>query len=265
MLDTNHFWQQKYSLNKPGQQVNCNYLLTIKTHSVVNGITYKVVDTYYSKSDNIMIGCGDYGLVREDTVLKRVIILTSSGEQILYNFNKNPGDTALLYKAYQPPSVTGIYTLQARDSVLLADGYHRRFSYFNKSLDIEGVGSFHGLLTPFNIFEVDVSMVCMSHKTPSQVIYGSSCFPLTVSIGELKDDIQANLFPNPAEEFLNVQVESNSAKRMKIKNLFGQTLIDLFPSGSGTTIVNLKNLEKGLYFIDLEFEGKTVTRRFVKN
>lgn len=265
MLDTSHFWQQKYMLNKPGQQVNCDYLLTIKNHSVVNGITYKVVDTYYSKTDNLMYGCGDHGLVREDTILKRVIILTSSGEQILYNFNKSPGDTALLYKAYQPPSVTGIYTLQSRDSVLLSDGYHRRFLYYNKPPDIEGVGNSRGLLTPFTIFEVYISMTCMSDKAPSQVIYGSSCFPLTVSVAELSSGIRANLFPNPAEELLNVQMESNSPKRVLIKNTLGQTLIDLPPSSSENITVDLKSLTKGFYFICTEVEGRTVTQRFVKN
>ena len=150
-LDTSHYWQQQYNSGAmfPNPPYTCYTTLKVLKDSVRNSKTYKFIKaTPY---------CGStyFGLIREDTVLKRVIILDNNQEKILYNFNKNVGDTAMLTDELWSPQT---YTLQLKDSVLINDSlYHKRYRYacsgcnatgFNVTV-IEGVGSTFGLLSPW--------------------------------------------------------------------------------------------------------------------
>jgi hypothetical protein len=107
-------------------------------------------------------------LLRQDTVLKRIIQLDNTQEKILYNFSKNIGDTALLTSfGFGASSLT--YTLLSKDSVLINDGfYHKRYKFYPNPNDyvtvIEGIGSTAGLFSPWVPFEEGYLLKCSFKK-----------------------------------------------------------------------------------------------------
>lgn len=274
-LDTNHYWQQSYSA--PHYSVFCDYVLKVLKDSVVNGKTFQLVGS-------VNVGCSppsqanmfyDAALLRNDTILKLVTYIyfgdPDKHERILYNFNKNVGDTADLL------SLNGraTYTLQAKDSVLLEDGFHhRRFKYGNAAEVIpdiiEGVGCTAGLLTPRSPFEQLWAISCLSRKTPGLTIYssmgpGSACPVIHNSVLEYRSENSSiKLFPNPAFKSLSITATDGSFSSIEILTGLGAMVRSLNSISSSTTI-DVGDLEPGIYFVKVQSGGKITSGRFIKD
>lgn len=273
-LDTNHYWQQRVTImNIPGQVVHCDYFLKVVKDSVVNGKVFKYV-TSLSVNCNTMLPhpFGDGGLLWQDTIAKIVTVFRYGKEHILYNFNKDVGDTATLLSSNASSSV---YSLIAKDSTLLNDGlYHKSFSYYdsvqhNLQTVIEGVGYLRGLLTPWKPFEVIYKMNCLSRIGPSLSIYNASgvlCPSLTSGI--LSNSIDAEeitIFPNPASESMTVDSKNLPLDMIEIKNTLGQTIIHLREINLQSMKVDVGNFQDGIYVLRVYSGNKSVIRRFIKN
>lgn len=273
-LDTNHYWQQRVTImNIPGQVVHCDYFLKVVKDSVVNGKVFKYV-TSLSVNCNTMLPhpFGDGGLLWQDTIAKIVTVFRYGKEHILYNFNKDVGDTATLRNSNTSSSV---YSLIAKDSVFLNDGlYHKRFSYYdsvqhNLQTVIEGVGYLRGLLTPWQPFEVIYKLNCLSRISPSVSIYNASgvlCPSLTSGILSNSSDAEGiTIFPSPASESMTVYSENSPLDRIEIKNTLGQTIINLQEIRLQSIKINVANFQNGIYVVRVYYGNKSVTQRFVKN
>jgi hypothetical protein len=270
-LDTSHYWQQSYSAwLQPSPSVTCLYQLKVKKDSIVNGVTYqyiKSLNTYCNPVSNYSWTA----ILRQDSIKKIVVMLMNNQEKILYNFNKNAGDTALLFNGNSNSMVT--YTVQTKDSLLLSDGfYHKRFVFINAGVTvIEGVGSNWGLITPWSPFEIANQIKCLIQKNPSfATIYsdggiGTNCQLLT-NIEE-ENDLKSNLsiFPNPTLDFLNIKTESLIPKYIEIKNILGQIILYLNNCNQDITTINIKDFTQGIYFIRVNVADKSISGHFIKN
>jgi hypothetical protein len=76
-------------------------------------------------------------------------------------------------------------------------------------------------------------------------------------------DEQVLVFPNPANEVLNVVVHGEQVvRRATILNMFGQVVREVLVGAAG---IPLTDLTKGVYWLEIEMEeGRTVVRKFVK-
>ncbi len=87
---------------------------------------------------------------------------------------------------------------------------------------------------------------------------------------ESADDIELSIYPNPAENVLNVELNSHSERVSKITivNLLGQTMIEkvgLEDSGKQLYQFNLSNLTNGLYIIKIQSENELLMKKqFIK-
>lgn len=81
---------------------------------------------------------------------------------------------------------------------------------------------------------------------------------------EANSDHQINIFPNPANEKIYVEFNSNDdVKEIIIFDIFGNVVIDKFKNiqiGRGYSIINLDNLASGFYIIKLNINNKILTK-----
>ena len=277
-LDTNHCWSQSwYSSHTNGtisEYCNGTYQLKVRKDTLINGTIYQALKktTITSYSSNGPCYDPNYyteKYVRQDTLLKIVIILDANQEKILYNFNKNVGDTAKLFIGFAVRTMT----LQSKDSILLNDGiYHKRFNFSDGSGyyggdEIEGVGSLTGLVTPcFVGYENADYLVCMAKINPTiQTIYHQagnsySCSIVTsIEPNDLLPSIFA-IFPNPSSSILTIQTEEDIAQ-ITIYNIIGETC-SYKPLGLKS--IDISNLPNGIYYLELKTTKGLVRKKFVK-
>jgi hypothetical protein len=104
----------------------------------------------------------------------------------------------------------------------------------------------------------DVNPVVMTNK----VTNGIGCPPSSVS--SLQSAVTSPLvYPNPANDVLNIKVAENSYQSFTISNNIGSVIL----SGTLTktnTQLNIQSLPAGLYFITLKGEQGTVAKKVVK-
>ena len=82
---------------------------------------------------------------------------------------------------------------------------------------------------------------------------------------ENNNDFQVELFPNPAEDQLNLILPDYSNYNVKIFNLQGQKLIDRFTDNK-EVLIDISKFQKGTYFLKINSmtDKKTVTKKIIK-
>ena len=80
---------------------------------------------------------------------------------------------------------------------------------------------------------------------------------------DIQQEIKFTLYPNPTEDFLSIKMSTEiQVNKMKIFNTNGQLIYE--SASINNRQVNLSNLKSGIYFVEIEAEGKFGFRRFVK-
>ena len=82
----------------------------------------------------------------------------------------------------------------------------------------------------------------------------------TLSVKNNKQNVGVKIYPNPAKNILNITSDSFEVKNVEIYNLLGKLV--LFET-VGNQNLNISALNKGVYFVKVTQEGKTITRKLV--
>lgn len=176
------------------------------------------------------------GALREDVAQKKVYFFQpfTSGEQVLYDFNLNVGDTL----GPTMLNITNFNRVSVIDSVLIGSEYHRRYWLWDINNPnwtpqdsgyvalIEGIGSTFGLmeyLVP--PFEFQCSMACVS--IDSVTVYpmnGTTCNWLTAGISVPGDEkLIFTASPNPANESTMISWNGNFSE-IAVSDVTGRQL-----------------------------------------
>ncbi len=83
-----------------------------------------------------------------------------------------------------------------------------------------------------------------------------------LSIGkELKQDLSLNLFPNPADDNLNINTSAGT-ESIKVFNTIGE-LVKIINNPKSTETINVSNLSAGVYFVSATVNGQTKTDKLI--
>ena len=74
-----------------------------------------------------------------------------------------------------------------------------------------------------------------------------------------QETIEVSLYPNPVQNILNIDLNTNSNIEVQIVNLAGQVIIT-----SRETSIDVSNLSQGIYFANIVTNGQVFTRKFIK-
>lgn len=82
------------------------------------------------------------------------------------------------------------------------------------------------------------------------------------------ENVQINLYPNPATSYVNVQVEASDAQEFsaKVVDMMGKTVyVDQFEHNGGTSMyqIPVNNLAKGVYFLHLNNSNGNTVKKFI--
>ena len=220
---------------------------------------------------NYNIGENLFAAIRQDTSLRRVYIydFSSSSEMLLYDFSLSAGAT--LPPAYNNPYYPNVQVTRI-DSILLTDGYHKRFvlnvpllSVTDSISIIEGVGSSVGLLaalaTPFENHDI---LLCYSDNT--QTIYPDATTNCTIALGVPAIDRQAGfgLYPNPFTDRLEVNLpEGMTAATIHMYQADGRLVLSRDIS-SREYKLSLPELNRGIYLLHIETTDGIFVQKLVK-
>ena len=76
---------------------------------------------------------------------------------------------------------------------------------------------------------------------------------------------KAIIYPNPASDYINLKLnddQSQANKQIQIVNIFGQTVYYISELNQSNATISIKNLSSGIYFISINYNGKTQILKF---
>jgi hypothetical protein len=262
----------------PGSNtVECQRIYYFDSDTVINGLTYHIilfdeacVTTYFWDPwppwNTGRIGALG-GYLRQDTTDRRVYQWTASlGDTLLYDFNMSLGAYPLTSMLTAPLNIIEI------DSVLLGDGWHKRWildaTDFNLTpyTVIEGIGSTFGLFGPmYPPFEASQDLVCFTKDSTliyewSQMIGNIGC-DLSVGTRPLAQPYQASsIHPNPFNEYITLELSDAEPVRFKLLNASGSIAF----TGTTTGTIDTRTLHAGHYILILTGpDGSPILQRNV--
>ncbi|MHB8260294.1 MAG: T9SS type A sorting domain-containing protein [Bacteroidia bacterium] len=241
------------------------YQYTLVGDTTIGTYTYKKV---YKSGYNE--NCGYYssyfagyaGLMRQDTINKKVYFLIGDTDRLFYDFSKGIGDTLRLHDVWHI-STTYSTVINSIDSVLVGSNYHKRF---NNGF-IEEVGARTGLMEGSNMvifFEDSWDLVCFNHYTDSYPS-GYSCPLLTNTLGikTLNTNTIFNIYPNPASSSLQVTFSGNIQNTsIEIYNTIGECVHRQIVKSSNCQI-NVADLAEGVYNLSITTNVGVVNKRLI--
>ncbi|MDD2633568.1 MAG: T9SS type A sorting domain-containing protein [Bacteroidales bacterium] len=139
------------------------------------------------------------------------------------------------------------------------------FSPNFSSLTIEAGGSEELIITfaPEEIqwYEGEITLLCNDPLNPTIIIQVSGYGINTVGMDEVNDIGKIFIYPNPANE--RVQIESTSViEKVQLVNIAGQVVLEETTVGNKKEI-NTSHLDAGIYFIKVFSQNNVITRKLV--
>jgi hypothetical protein len=94
---------------------------------------------------------------------------------------------------------------------------------------------------------------------------GTSCYDICSMIGIVEPNTQSfHIFPNPANENLTIQIDKNQQGPILIELMdVSGKLVKNIISANPETILNLKNVQSGIYFLRIKSESAAYSTRKV--
>ena len=247
-------------------------MISVKKDTLINGETYKILNkTYlhYNGSENVPPQMGEYqaGLIRiegdsvfwwddlildfsmtlDDSLLVDVIapiqmVVDSIGSEMVdgIEYQKWYGQKLCLVNGFPDPYETF--------TILEHIGQISDYLFWNTDNCTIGGG--------FNTFR------CYKNGDftypPSE-----NCAPLLLSTTQVKDIPGLELFPNPAEDILNIHIKDFVIKEVAVFDVKGQQVLRKTNTTKKLQI-NTSDLQRGAYLIQIQTKNEMTTRKFVK-
>ncbi|MCH2234213.1 MAG: T9SS type A sorting domain-containing protein [Crocinitomicaceae bacterium] len=128
-----------------------------------------------------------------------------------------------------------------------------------------------GLDDPSSMTPVASPVVTTTYTCTASFTGGcSSEESLTVTVDgqlgaeEIENDAEISIFPNPSSGLINIMGEGIAENNITILNAAGQVVAAKFiPTNDNSLQVDLSNLERGMYFINILSEDRNVVERIV--
>lgn len=270
-------WNELETRGQPISHINYSY--EMKGDTTIGSVVYQKI--IYSE-----IGSGsDYesysGAIRQDTVEKKVFAIdcqwVTTGEVVLYDFSKSPGDTVFVgEEGFGPCGI--YYIIDHIDSILIRNQYRRTFHFTSPVYDdywIEGIGSTRGLFSPIHPVPTGPifwNLTCFWHV--DELIFMNpdfyDCFPNWTGIDDNQAEMQQGVFiyPNPVtdQSTLEINNSGNEVRILKIADLQGRVLAIYEVSEKNQIVIRKNDFKRGIYLIEtMEKNGRFSISKMIVN
>jgi len=263
-------WHYSFSRGFPSQNNFYNEKIYYRSDTVINSQTFKVL----KHSMALWSDCADNAnitLIKQagDTVFFRNR-LTQHQWQILYNFAALAGQSWTNTLAYGSSSLNYTVLVDAVGTIQLnGTNLKQLVVKYNgvPSLIHERLGSNQFL---FNFYYPNCDSyyfqqrLCYKDNSFQEIQFTNlSCDYNTTEILErLSFDKKFKIFPNPANDIVTIELESNNEQNYHIHliDMLGKVKfsLDQLSANQKTLILNMKSFEKGIYFIQVYHHAQIV-------
>ncbi len=100
-------------------------------------------------------------------------------------------------------------------------------------------------------------------RVPRLVVFYSSAGMASSVFDQYKDIKELKLYPNPANNLLNIELESDDPAQIELYNLNGQMLKAVSINFGGTIQLDVSQLEKGMYVVKATQNNEIYTQQLV--
>ena len=268
--DTNAIWNSKYD----GYYGSFKERFGLYGDTTINNQVYKKVYRIEDDSTLNLNNMTYYAAIRENTSKQIFVKLTDFDEDILiYDFSLNIGDTVISNSPYGYLNYD-ICVIADIDSIEVENNqYRKRFKINDWELDywIEGIGSIDGLFHPIMEYIIGTysDLLCLKDNDTAVYINNPECdkcfCTLYTPIEELAKNTECiNIYPNPTTANIHIDFEfKKGLSTIRLinsnGNLIESRITNLFPIQ-----LNIENLPKGIYLIQLNTEKEIFTKKFIK-
>ncbi len=222
-------------------------------------------DSIACENSYYFLNLSSYNAIREDSV-KRIYRYSSSGDQLLWDFNISIGD----WIGNNSCHVENI------DTVWVGSTPHQRYIChcdINNIL-IEGIGASQGIFSSGFCsigFESSSRLVCYSqqgHTLQVDSVLTCNLQPVTgLAPVEKNNPALIDIFPNPGrdEVFLRLHAPllGDAPVRIRLINAMGQTVLSAQGAGAMHRL-DISTVPKGLYVVEVVSSGANITKQVIK-
>ena len=269
----NVLYTQQYYTFKCGNSYPANTyqketeVVKISGDTILAGKTYKKV---FSSFDTLVLYWELRGFSREDTTDQKVYFTYGRDfdvEQVLYDFRLNTNDSIFIP-----------YTLivESIDSVMFGSAYTKRINFINGNHWIEGVGDLKG---PFEaIYPIttcgtppNTNLLCvfnydsLIYKNTSTGLEKCSYWELLgVGFESQIAQLDYEIYPNPVVSYLRIHANNQEYFKIELIDLHGILVISKSHVYKDA-LLNIQNLQPGIYFARISTLNKVITYKVFKN
>jgi hypothetical protein len=286
--ESNAYWIESHGWLQ--QNGNCGFAyfsyvcpFYFGSDTIINTIAYHSLRTHRTwtiTNTQIQFGCpyqysyntpdGIFAYIRQDTSAKKVFIydLVNNQDTLLYDFNLTAGNS--LPQTYNNPNYPNVIVTSI-DSVLLTDGYHKRYKLdIGVSLDsaaiIEGIGSTFGLFAPLlGHFENGDALICFSQNNITTYPNASALCDLTIGIASAENEQPLGIYPNPVNDFIHIQNTFVSPLLITVFSSYGTVVYKGVLQGNVDHKIDLSYLPSGIYFVSAVSDKHFTSQKIVKH
>ncbi|MDF2437394.1 MAG: hypothetical protein K0Q95_1770 [Bacteroidota bacterium] len=267
-IQNNASWRYQYydDFHNPTGCITTYYM---NGDTAISGIQYKKIHVSELAGCNTFYGhyLGPPTLyVRESGQKVYLRFDTSTVENLVFDFNVNTGDT--LYTVYPDHEECSTDTLVVvtADSVLMNDGYHKRYNAGDGYFPIiEGIGNMYG-----NLFEsIYCNMVsgifnlqCYSDSTGTNIYPGFWSQPCVVPVGvhDTQNKQFPEISPNPFQNELSFFMDGSF--ELRITDLLGREILKI--NSKDSEYLNTSSWQKGFYSVSIKSDFREFSYKVVK-
>lgn len=200
----------------------------------------------------------------QDELINELITSTEEEENIKFT-NLRPGRYHLEYKVNKTLRATtemGLTALDNNSDLILQGGKYRspEFTVESKNIvthvDAGFIANNNNEFFTEKIDAIDIEESTADEKTIVEPIE-------QISHSEVEDtELKISMHPNPATNYIKIEIPHKENATVKIVNANKEVVLSA--SASQMERINLQHLHPGIYYVTLEQNGKSVTRKLIK-
>ncbi|MEX0811434.1 MAG: T9SS type A sorting domain-containing protein [Chitinophagales bacterium] len=190
--------------------------------------------------------------LREDTAAKQVFIYNHdiNSDDLIYDFSLEAGDT--LRSNYAGQGID--HVIDSVGVVTLLNGVERKIFFLNNDFNyIESLGGSAGLQFPM-IMGIGFWTTPECIRENNVLLWGNNCINYVGINEKSNNNLKLKLFPNPCNDYINIDIEYTSQSIFKLFDLSGKLKFKKNISGNHAKI-HLSNLSAGIYLYQIENEN----------
>lgn len=274
-FNNNPIWQfhSQCAINYPCIE-DRSYTYYVNGDTVINNLTYIKLFTrgngfYYLLGPSPFPCTGSFvfndtinpAALLRDSLQKIYIYTANNGEELLYDFSLNAGDTI------PATMVTYHAVVTSMDSIQIGPFYRKRLHFMDLNNQpqvlLEGIGHPNGFLEMvYPILECGRDLICYGFQDSSYYPFTGMNCSITEGINKYSKSKNFVVFPNPSNDVLYINNPSD-IKEFSIFNAMGKQISVPYEFDE-LLKVNVSDLSKGSYCIKILTTYGYATKKFIK-